>query len=60
MNVRPDIDSEIEELCKRLEQDIDDHLNNREGLSENHHFELWDRMFELYKEQLKRNEKVNP
>jgi len=47
MNVLPDIDAEIEELHRRLEQDIDDHLNNREGLSENHHFELWDRMMEL-------------
>ena len=47
MNVLPDIDSELEELHRRLEQDIDDHLHMREGLSENHHFELWDRMMEL-------------
>ena len=52
MNVRPDIDSEIEELHRRLEQDIDDHLNKREGLSENHHFELWDKMMELKKKRL--------
>ena len=47
MDELPDIDSEIEELHRRLQQDIDDHLNNRAGLSTNQHFELWDRMWEL-------------
>lgn len=47
MNGLLDIDSELEELHRKLEQDIDDHLHMREGLSENHHFELWDRMMEL-------------
>ena len=50
MDELPDIDSEIEELHRRLQQDIDDHLNNRAGLSTNQHFELWDRMWGLEKQ----------
>jgi hypothetical protein len=60
MNEQAEIDLKIEELHQILAEDVDNHLNNREGLSENHHFELWDKMMELYKEQLKRKEKVNP
>ena len=61
MNGLPDIDAEIEELHRILEEDVDNHYQpGKECLSESHHFELWDRMFELYKEQLKRKEKVNP
>ena len=52
MNEQAEIDLEIEELHQILQEDIDDHLNNREGLSENHHFELWDRMMELKKKRL--------
>ena len=52
MSGHPDIDSELEELHKRLEQDIDDHLHWKEGMSVAHHFELWDRMMELKKKRL--------
>lgn len=52
MSGLPDIDSELEELHRRLEQDIDDHLHMKEGLSVAHHFELWDKMMELKKKRL--------
>ena len=52
MNEQAEIDLKIEELHQILAEDVDNHLNNREGLSENHHFELWDKMMELKKKRL--------
>ena len=58
MNEQAEIDLEIEELHQILAEDVDNHYKpDKECLSESHHFELWDRMFELHKEQLKRKEK---
>ena len=48
MNEQAEIDLEIEELHQILQEDIDNHyVPGKECLSENHHFELWDRMMEL-------------
>ena len=48
MNEQAEIDLEIEELHKILEEDVDNHYQpGKECLSESHHFELWDRMMEL-------------
>ena len=56
MNGLLDIDSEIEELNRRLEQDIHNHYFGGEVLSENKHFELWDKMMEL--EAIRRKERL--
>ena len=48
MNEQAEIDNEIADILARLKEDIDNHyVLGKECLSENHHFELWDRMMEL-------------
>lgn len=53
MNEQAEIDLKIEELHQILQEDIDNHyVPGKECLSENHHFELWDKMMELKKKRL--------
>ena len=46
------IDDDIGELLNKLKQDVDNHYNGGECLSDKEHFELWDKMFELKKKRL--------
>ena len=50
-----DMEGRIEELLLKLKQDVDNHYKpGAECLSENQHFEMWDRMMELEEEKRRR------
>lgn len=54
---------ELEKLHRALEVGQEARLKSQERPDEapvKEHWDTWDRMFELHKEQLKRKEKVNP